>query len=272
MTLRDLKTAAASLPKTARLPALFIGHGSPMNGVEDNEFSRAWIAKSAELPAPQAILCISAHWFTPGTFVHTAKQPRTIHDFYGFPEELYALRYPCPGAPEYAALTADTITTTVVTSETDWGIDHGAWIVLRRLFPLANIPVFQMSIDYTKPGQFHYDLGKELATLRERGVLIIGSGNIVHNLGRIEYDPHARPFSWAEDFDALAEKHIAERNHRTLIHYEKLGASAHLAVPTPDHFYPLLYILGAQHADEQMQFFAEGITHGSISMRSFIAK
>lgn len=269
MTLNEFHHTTTSLPKTARFPALFIGHGSPMNGVEDNEFSRAWIAKSAELPTPQAILCISAHWFTPGTFVHTAKQPRTIHDFYGFPEELYALRYPCPGAPELAAETASILTTTTVTPDTEWGLDHGAWIVLRRLFPFAKIPVYQLSIDYTKPGQFHYDLGKELAVLRDHGVLIMGSGNIVHNLGRIEYDPAAQPFSWATEFDATAQKLLVDKHHQALIHYEKLGSSAHLSIPTPEHYYPLLYTLGAQHSSEQVHFFAEGITHGSISMRSF---
>ena len=268
-TIRHLITEKIDLPLTSRLPVLFVGHGSPMNGIEDNDFSRSWEKKGAELPTPHAILCISAHWFTPGTYVHTSDKPRTIHDFYGFPERLYNIEYNCPGAPAEARATKQCITSTSVQVDTQWGLDHGAWIVLRRMFKNANIPTFQLSIDFTKPSQTHFDIGRELRILRDHGVLIIGSGNIVHNLGAIAYDPHAKPYTWAEEFDHTTTELLRKRDVKKLIAYDTLGTAAHYAVPTPDHYWPLLYTLGAAYSVERLTFFANGIVHKSISMTAF---
>jgi 4,5-DOPA dioxygenase extradiol len=254
------------------MPALFVGHGSPMNGIEDNIFVRGWKTLGESLPRPTAILAISAHWLTEGTFVHIAEKPKTIHDFWGFPKELYDINYPCPGAPAYAKAAQTLIANTQVETDMDWGIDHGTWIVLHRMFPLADIPVFQMSIDISKPGQFHYELGRELAALREKGVLIMGSGNIVHNLGRIDFNEDAKTFDWASEFDGIAKTLIKKGDHKALIDYGTLGHTAALAIPTPDHYWPLLYTLGLQAKNEEATFPIEGITHGSISMRSVLIK
>jgi 4,5-DOPA dioxygenase extradiol len=221
------------------------------------------------LPRPRAVLAISAHWFVRGTFVHGGERPRTIHDFYGFPEELYAESYPCPGAPEAAQELIRAVRGVSIGLDTEWGVDHGTWIVAKRLFPQADIPVFQLSIDYSKPPRFHYDLGRELAPLRRRGVLVLASGNIVHNLGMLQYEMDAKPHDWAQEFDALLKGCLRRGEHRRLIDCEGLGAGAALAVPTPEHYWPLLYALGLQEQDERPGFFAEGIAHASISMRSF---
>jgi 4,5-DOPA dioxygenase extradiol len=215
------------------------------------------------------VLAISAHWFVQGTFVHGGARPRTIHDFYGFPPELYAESYPCPGSPDGADELRRTVKAARVGLDTAWGVDHGAWIVAKRLFPQADIPVFQLSIDYTQPPRFHYELGRELAPLRRRGVLILASGNLVHNLGMLQYEPDAKPYDWALEFDALLAGCILKGEHRRLMDCESLGAGAALAVPTPEHYWPLLYALGLQEQGERPEFFAEGIAHASISMRSF---
>ncbi len=270
MNLHTFATITDSFPPTPRLPVLFVGHGSPANALEDNEFTREWISVGKQLPKPNAILCISAHWFTDGSFVHGARQPKTIHDYYGFSPELYALTYPCPGAPELAKEIQNTITTTNILWDEDWGLDHGAWVVIRHLFPNADVPVFQLSLDATKPPQFHYALAKELAHLRRKGVLIIGSGNIVHNLGLITFDENVKPYDWAIEFDELAKNYITTGDHLPLINYKKLGEAAHLSIPTPEHFWPLLYTLALQESDEQVTYFAEGLTFKSISMRSII--
>lgn len=270
MTLKELKNISAELPKTPRLPVLFFGHGSPQNALENNSFTRDWEAMGKKIPRPHAVLCISAHWYTDNTFVHVSPAPQTIHDFYGFPPELYSLHYPCPGSPSGASIVEQTVHSTKVQLDTDWGLDHGAWVVLRRLFPQADVPVFQLSIDATKPPQFHYDLGRELMSLRERGILIVGSGNIVHNLGLITFDEAAPPYDWATEFDELSKKLIQAGDHQKLIDYKKLGTAAHHSIPTPDHYYPLLYTLGLQAPGETVSFFAEGITYQSISMRSLI--
>jgi 4,5-DOPA dioxygenase extradiol len=259
-----------NLPETRRMPSIFIGHGSPMNGVEENQFVTGWQTLGKELPTPTAILSISAHWLSHSTEVHIDKLPRTIHDFFGFPKELYALSYPAPGAPQYAEAVKALVTKTIVRDDSAWGLDHGTWIVLHRMYPDANIPVFQMSIDMTRPHEYHYELAKELALLRRRGVLIMGSGNIVHNLREIDFNPSATSFNWATDFDAQTTELIQNRNHNALIHYEKLGSAATLAIPTPEHYWPLLYILGLQEEDEGAKFPIEGIAHGSISMRSVL--
>ncbi len=270
MNMQKFKNTASLFPATPRFPVLFVGHGSPANALEDNEFTREWTRIGKQLPKPTAILCISAHWFTDGSYVHGAVQPKTIHDYYGFPPELYALTYPCPGAPELARDVQKTIAKTNMLWDEDWGLDHGAWVVVRHLFPNADVPVFQISLDATKSPQFHYDLAKELAYLRRKGVLIIGSGNIVHNLGLITFEEETKPYDWAVEFDTVAKKYITDNNHLPLINYKKLGEAAHLSIPTPEHYWPLLYTLALQEPDEQVEYFAEGLTFKSISMRSLI--
>jgi 4,5-DOPA dioxygenase extradiol len=267
MTPRELLEHWKKLPETARMPAIFVGHGSPMNGIEDNVFVRGWEKLGKDLPRPRAILSISAHWLTRGTEVHVTERPRTIHDFWGFPKQLYDLSYPCPGSPEDARALEEMVKSVAVRPDLDWGIDHGTWIVLHRMYPAADIPVFQMSIDMTRSHKEHYELAKELALLRRRGVLIIGSGNLVHNLGEIDFNEQAAVFPWAEDFDAKAKDLLLAHDHSSLIQYEKLGHAAQLSIPTPDHYWPLLYILGLQEDDEEVSFPIEGIAHGSISMR-----
>jgi 4,5-DOPA dioxygenase extradiol len=272
MTLNEFTHLTEALLNSPRMPALFVGHGSPMNGIEDTVFARGWKTLGETLPRPAAILAISAHWLTKGTFVHIAEKPKTIHDFWGFPKELYDITYPCPGAPAYAKALQTLVSKTRMETDLDWGIDHGTWIVLHRMFPLANIPVFQMSIDMSKSGQFHYELGRKLAALREKGVLIMGSGNIVHNLGRIDFNEDAKTFDWVEEFDTEAKMLIEKGDHASLINHEALGHAAALAIPTPDHYWPLLYALGLQEKNEAVSFPIEGITHGSISMRSVLIK
>ena len=244
------------------LPALFVGHGSPMNAIENNEYSRSWSDLGKRLPKPKAILCISAHWETSGTRV-TA----TIHDFGGFPQALFDKQYPAPGSPEFAKMTAAQIKKTHVELDFEWGLDHGTWSVLCQMFPLADVPAFQLSLDYSKPPQYHYELAMELAALRKKGVLIIGSGNIVHNLRLIRYDQPAA-FDWAQEFDTRIKKLIIEGNHNDIIHYDKMGTFAHLSVPSNEHYLPLLYVLALQQKNEAVSFFNEKTTMGSISMRS----
>lgn len=268
MTLNDLKTFAENSPATEKMPVLFIGHGSPMNAIENTVWSEVWKKVGEAVPRPRAILSVSAHWLSEGTRVHAAEKPKTIHDFYGFPKALYDMTYPCPGSPADAKGTAKIITRAQVAEDLDWGIDHGTWIVLARMFPKADIPVFQLSIDISKPSEFHYELGKELRALREKGILIMGSGNIVHNLGRVNFDPNAKPFDWALEFDDVSKKLLEAGDDTSLIHYEKLGHAAKLSVPTPDHYWPLLYILGARDEKEKLEFLTEGVTFGSVSMRA----
>jgi 4,5-DOPA dioxygenase extradiol len=261
-----IRELAASRDKGAVMPALFIGHGSPMNAIEDTEFSRAWAQVARSLPRPQAILCVSAHWETPGTRVTAMEQPRTIYDFYGFPRPLYEKRYPAPGSPRVARLAQGSLRGASVELDHDWGLDHGAWAVLCRMFPEADIPVIQLSLDNRKEPAFHYELGRELRPLREKGVLIIGSGNIVHNLREIEWQDTA--YDWALEFDARIKALMLSGDHNAIIDYPKLGRMVPLAVPTPEHYLPLLYVLGAQHKSEGLAFFADKVTLGSMSMRS----
>lgn len=247
------------------LPALFIGHGSPMNAIEDNEFSQAWEALGKTLPRPEAILCISAHWETHGTQATAMDTPRTIHDFYGFPKELFAKTYPAPGSPALAAMLQETLAGTTVKADQDWGLDHGAWSVLCRLYPQADVPVVQLSLDRALSPEAHYALGQALRPLRRRGVLVVGSGNMVHNLGRMVWQEGA--FDWALDFDRTLERLILAGDHAPIIHYEDLGTPARLSIPTNEHFLPLLYILALQEPNEQVEFFAQKVTYGAISMR-----
>lgn len=271
MTLNKFSKIIESLPKAEKQPVIFIGHGNPMNAIEENIYSKKWIELGKKLDKPKSILCISAHWLTSGTFVHKAKHPKTIHDFWGFPEELYKFEYNCPGDPETAEKLKSLLKPLKIKNDMQWGLDHGAWMPISRLFPKADIPVFEMSIDISKPSEFHYELGKEIKTLREKGVMIIGSGNIVHNLGRIHFDPDSKPYDWAEEFDALTKTLIEERDHKSLINYQNLGRAAELSIPTPDHYWPLLYILSLINKEENISFPVSGIAHGSVSMRAIMS-
>lgn len=248
------------------MPVLFIGHGSPMNAIEDTPSSQAWSEAAASLPRPTAILCISAHWETNGTRVTAVEHPRTIHDFYGFPQPLFEKQYPAPGSPDLARLTQTAIGPGRVQMDTAWGLDHGAWSVLCRMFPQADVPVVQLSLDRTAEPARHYDLARQLRSLRRKGVLILGSGNIVHNLREVVWQEAAH--DWALEFDAQAKQLILAGDHASLIHYEKLGKAAGLSIPTNEHYLPLLYALALQDKADGLRFFAEQVTLGAISMRS----
>jgi 4,5-DOPA dioxygenase extradiol len=255
----------------ARQPVLFLGHGSPMNAIEDNAFTRALVALGARLPRPAAVLCVSAHWLTPGTFVTGMSKPRTIHDFGGFPEALYRVDYPAPGSPELAALVRDTVGGGAVRiDDAEWGLDHGAWSVLRHLYPKADVPVVQLGIDFDSPARRHFELGRKLRPLREKGILILGSGNIVHNLRRLSFEENAAPMAWAVEFDAWAKARLEKRDFESLLGDISAAPSGALAVPTREHYDPLLYVLGASDARDTLRFEYEGIQNGSISMRSVI--
>ena len=249
----------------SKMPALFVGHGSPTNAIEDNEFSRSWADVGRAIPTPSAILCISAHWETVGTCVTAMESPETIHDFYGFPRSLHEMRYPAPGSPSLAQRVRESVETADVRLAHDWGLDHGAWSVLCSMFPAAAIPVVQLSLDRTKDAAFHYALGRELRALRRQGILILGSGNIVHNLGLIRWRDTA--YDWAVEFDEAMKRSILSRDHDAVVRYGGLGRTARLSVPTTEHFLPLLYVLALQD-DDAVGFFTEKVTLGSISMRS----
>jgi 4,5-DOPA dioxygenase extradiol len=272
MTLGTFKNLSDEFGKKGeKMPVLFIGHGSPMNGIEDNVFSREWKKLGEKLPRPTAVLCISAHWLTKGTFVTAMDNPKTIHDFGGFPRELFEVEYPAPGKPELAQQTSELIKSTPVGLDHEWGLDHGAWTIIRHMYPDADIPVLQLSIDYNQPASYHYALAKELAALRKKGVLIIGSGNMVHNLRMVAWDKLNEPeygFDWAHEMNAVFKKHISEFNHAPLLDWQKLGPAAKLAIPTPDHYYPLIYSLGLQEKDESVEFFNDKAVGGSLTMTS----
>ena len=255
--------------KIPRQPVVFIGHGSPMNAIEDNDFTRTLARLGARLPRPEAVLCVSAHWLTRGSRVTGMSKPRTIHDFGGFPEALHEVRYPAPGSPELAALVRETIGGGVVRVDPDgWGLDHGAWSVLRHLYPEADVPVVQLGIDCGAPARRHFELGEKLRPLREKGILILGSGNIVHNLGRVSFDENAAPMDWAVEFDAWVKERLETRDLEPLLGDLAAAPSGDLAVPAADHYDPLLYVLGASEARDELRFEYEGIQNGSISMRS----
>jgi 4,5-DOPA dioxygenase extradiol len=261
-----IRTLTAAPDTEATMPALFIGHGNPMNAIEDTEFSRAWADAARSLPKPRAVLCISAHWETEGTRVTAMEQPTTIHDFYGFPPALFEKRYPAPGSPDLARVAQKMMRESHVELDLEWGLDHGAWAVLCRMYPQANVPVVQLSLDRRKQPALHYELGRELRGLRKKGVLIIGSGNIVHNLREMAWEDTA--YDWALEFDAQMKELILSGDHKAIIDYSKLGRSARLAVPTLEHYLPLLYVLGAQDKADRVKFFADKVTLGSMSMRS----
>jgi len=260
----------------AKMPVLFIGHGSPMNIILTNSYTRSLAALGKRMPQPRAILVVSAHWLTQGSFVACTDRPRTIHDFYGFPEELYAVRYACPGSPADARFVAESARTAPVGCNDEWGLDHAAWAVLKHLYPAADIPVFEMSLDYTygdwhpKPVRYHYELAKELSGLREKGVLIIGSGNIVHNLSLIDFGGmDAEPYPWARDFDEQVKGNLLAKNHHDLINYQSMGKASSLAVPSLDHYLPMIYAIALQDGNEPLTFIHEGFQNASISMRCF---
>ena len=254
-----------------KLPVLFIGHGSPMNGIEDNEFSRTWAKFGKEIPKPKAVLVISAHWLTNGTHITAMENQKTIHDFGGFPQALFDVEYPVKGSPELAIATSELITSTKVGLDHDWGLDHGTWTVVRHMYPNADIPVLQLSIDYNKSAQYHYDLAKQLASLRKKGVLIIGSGNMVHNLQMVAWDKLQEPeygFDWAIEMNTIFKEKIENNDFKSLIEYEKLGSAAKLAIPTPDHYYPLLYNIALRDTKDEISFFNDKLVGGSLTMTS----
>ena len=273
MNLKDLHQFSLSLEHTDRMPALFIGHGSPMNGIEKNIFSDSWKILGDKIQKPSAILCISAHWLTRGTFVTAMAQPRTIHDFGGFPDELYQVQYPAPGNAELAKEISEMVKYTNAGLDHEWGLDHGTWSVVRKMYPDAQITVLQLSIDYFQPSDFHYRLAKDLAALRKRGVLIVGSGNMVHNLRMAAFDQinnHGYAYDWAKEMNALFKEKIMQNDHQPLIKYESLNSAATLAIPTPDHYWPLLYILGLQQPEDETSIFNDALLAGSLSMTSVI--
>jgi 4,5-DOPA dioxygenase extradiol len=250
------------------MPVLFVGHGSPMNAIEDTPYSRGWKAAAAGLPSPSAVVCISAHWLTPGTFVTAMDRPRTIHDFYGFPQELFDVDYPAPGSPQ----TAETISQTqpAIRLDEEWGLDHGTWSVLVHMFPEANVPVVQVSLDRNLDTRRQYEVIRTLRPLRDNGVLFVGSGNIVHNLRALRFFEGAEPYDWAVEFDAQVTALLEQGDHGALIDYRDLGPAAHMSVPTDEHYRPMLAALALSYPDEQPRFFNEGIDIGSIGMRSFV--
>ncbi|MGE5521161.1 MAG: 4,5-DOPA dioxygenase extradiol [Candidatus Dadabacteria bacterium] len=253
------------------MPVLFIGHGSPMNGIEDTEFSRRWTQMAKEIPTPKAVLVVSAHWFTKGTRITAMDFPETIHDFGGFPDELFAVQYPAPGNPVLAKETAELLHSAHVELDHDWGLDHGAWTIIRHMYPEANIPVLQLSIDYTKAPQYHYDLAKELNALRKKGVLIIGSGNMVHNLRMVAWNRLNDPgyaYDWAIQTNNQFKELIQADDHKALINYTSLGKEAMLAIPTPEHYLPLLYTLGLKNNKDNVSFFNDKAVGGSLTMTS----
>ncbi|MEL0456845.1 4,5-DOPA dioxygenase extradiol [Flavobacteriaceae bacterium SZ-1-7] len=270
MTLSNLNKITSNLDNTSKMPVLFLGHGSPMNAIEENEFVQSFRKIGKELARPNAILCISAHWETNGTFVTAMEHPRTIHDFGGFPQALFDVQYPAPGSPELAKETQRIVTSTEVGLDDKWGLDHGAWSVIKHLYPNADIPVIQMSIDYTKPPQYHYELAKELASLRQKGVLIVGSGNMVHNLRMVAWNKLNEPYAydWATEANEKMKAYILDGNHQNLVNFKKQGRAFDLAIPTPEHFLPLIYTLGLKEKNEAVAIFNDKPVGGSLTMTS----
>ena len=251
------------------MPVLFIGRGSPMNGIEGNEFSKEWSSIARDIPQPSAVLVVSAHWFTKGTHITAMDFPSTIHDFGGFPQELFDVTYPAPGSPVLALEAKKLITTAEVGLDHDWGLDHGAWTVVRHMYPEANIPVLQLSLDYTKDGRYHYELAKELNQLRRRGVLILGSGNMVHNLRIMNWEMiNGGGYDWALEINDKFKSLILNNEHHPLMDYQSLGKEAMLAIPTPEHYLPLLYTLGLKTDNENVSLFNDKAIGGSLTMTS----
>ena len=252
---------------TELMPALFFGHGNPMNALSKNAYTDGWAAIGNSIPRPKAVIAVSAHWYVPATAVTSMSAPQTIHDFGGFPRELYQVRYPAPGDPSLASRVRDLLSPVPVELDERWGLDHGTWSVLCHVFPQADVPVIQLSIDETQPPEFHYQIGKRLAPLRDEGVLIMGSGNLVHNLHTYAWGSHrVEPFDWAVRFEELARELLLQGEDAPLVRYERLGRDARLSVPTPEHYLPLLYVIALRRAGEQVSFPVEGVDGGSVSM------
>jgi 4,5-DOPA dioxygenase extradiol len=265
MKLNALNKIVKPFGNTELMPVLFLGHGNPMNAIEENEFTKGWQESAKSISKPNAILCISAHWETDGTFVTAMNKPETIHDFGGFPKALFDFQYPAAGDPQLANDTQQGITKTQVGLNTHWGLDHGCWVVASRLYPNANIPIIQLSLDYGKSPQWHYELAKELAFLRRKGVLIIGSGNVVHNLGLINWKDD-KPFDWAVEAKETVKKLVNAHDYNSLANYKSLGSAMQLAVPSPEHYLPLMYTLALQEEKENISFFNDKTVMGSIAM------
>ncbi len=270
MNVKALDNLSSQFPVTAPMPVLFIGHGSPINAIEQNEFSKGWANIASEIPTPAAILCISAHYETVGTHVTAAQLPKTIHDFYGFPPALFNTIYPAPGSPILASATKNLVTATDITLDDNWGLDHGSWSILKNMYPKANIPVLEMSLNTRLTPHEHYALAKELRALRTRGILIIGSGNIVHNLGNMNWHLPEAGFDWAHAANTQIKEAIDSKNHELLYQQNLWDSSMKMSVPTLEHFLPLLYTLGLQEEQETANLFNDKTIYGSISMTSLM--
>ena len=268
MNLKEFEQSTGHAASKEPMPVLFVGHGSPMNALEENEFSAGWRSAGESIPQPRAILCISAHWETKGTLVTAMPQPRTIHDFCGFPEQLYKIQYPAPGSPQVAFETRDHLSPAWVELDHNWGLDHGCWSVLIHMFPGATIPVLQLSLDHTLSPAAHYDLAKRLGGLRRKGILVMGSGNIVHNLRTIDWQNPDGGRDWAEEANEKLKKLIMSHDHKKLEDYTTLGREVQLSVPTAEHYLPLLYALAMQEDKESVTLFNDKVVYGSISMTS----
>ncbi len=268
MNLKNLQRVTSPFKATEKYPALFLGHGSPMNAIEENEFVKGWRQAASQLPHPQAILCISAHWETKGTKVTAMENPRTIHDFYGFPRALFEVDYPAPGSPSLAIEAKNSVATAAIGLDHEWGLDHGSWSVVKHLFPKADIPVVQMSLDYTQPASYHYQLAREINMLRRKGVLIVGSGNMVHNLRVMDWKKPDAGFDWAVEASNKMQSLILNGDHQSLVNYQSGGKEIQLSIPTPEHYLPLLYVLALQEKNESLSLFNNKTIMGSISMTS----
>ncbi len=271
--LNNLEKIANQFSNTERMPVLFLGHGSPMNAIEENQFVDGFRTVAKSLPKPNAIICISAHWFTNGTKVTAMEMPKTIHDFGGFPDELFNVQYPAHGSPILAKETKELLKPIEVELDEKWGLDHGTWSVIKHLYPNADIPVIQLSIDYTKPASYHYELAKKLSALRHKGILIIGSGNIIHNLGLVDFknfDKDNYGFDWAIEAREKVNNWLLSGDFDSIVNYEKQGSALKLAVPTPEHFLPLIYTLGLKEKSESIKVFNDKLLAGSLSMTSLV--
>ncbi|WP_294243922.1 4,5-DOPA dioxygenase extradiol [uncultured Chryseobacterium sp.] len=271
MNLNDLRNLSDQFRPTRKMPVLFLGHGSPMNAIEENAFVMGFRKAASEMPKPNAILCISAHWYTSGTKLTAMDLPQTIHDFGSFPQALFDVQYPAPGSPELARAAKDLLAPVVVEEDHQWGLDHGAWSVIRHMYPEADIPVIQMSIDYTKPPQYHFDLAKRLHQLREKGILIIGSGNIIHNLRLIDWrniNTVGAGWDWAVEAREKTNRWLSEGDFQNLINYQQQGTALQYAVPSPDHYLPLMYSLGLKETTDELSLFNDELIGGSLSMTS----
>lgn len=270
-SLSHLQQLSDALPSSERMPVLFLGHGSPMNAIEENEFVKGFRNVAVKLPKPKAILCISAHWYTRGTKVTAMEMPRTIHDFGGFPQALFDVKYPAKGSPTLAKETADILKPLEVELDENWGLDHGAWTVIKHLYPNADVPVIQMSIDYTKSPTYHFELAAKLNELRDKGIMIIGSGNIVHNLGLADFanlNKDNYGFDWAIEVRSKVNNWLVDGNFKSIVEYDKQGKAFHLAIPTPEHYLPLIYTLGLKSKKDDLSMFNDKMLAGSLSMTS----